>query len=386
MIRDRIKELRRVKASELKPSPRNWRTHPDSQRTAIEAVLAEVGYADALLARELPDGSLELVDGHLRADLDPEQTVPVLVLDVDEAEAGVILATLDPLAGLAEADEQKLGELLAGIETESEGLQALLEELAADAGLDLFEPAVVEEPEAQVDRAAELQKEWGTKLGQLWVIGEHRLLCGDSTKAEDVGRVMGEGNVGALVTDPPYGIGVDRSMHKKGGQQYGKAAAPKRQYAETDWDHAPSSETIDAMIALCRDVIIWGGNYFALPPARCWLVWDKDNGNNQFADCELAWTSLDKPVRLKKHTWNGMIRKGREERNEHPTQKPVGIMAWCVDLTSGTILDPFLGSGTTMVAAQQLNRRCYGIEISPAYVAVCLQRMADMGLTPRLES
>ena len=143
MIRNRIKELRRVKASELKPSPKNWRTHPDSQRTALEAVLAEVGYADALLARELPDGTLELVDGHLRAELDPDQEVPVLVLDVDEAEAGKILATLDPLTGLAEADEQKLGELLASIETESEGLQAMLDELAESEGIDLCEPGAL---------------------------------------------------------------------------------------------------------------------------------------------------------------------------------------------------------------------------------------------------
>ncbi len=139
MIRDRIKELRRVKSSELKPSPRNWREHPDGQRTALESVLAEVGYADALLARELPDGTLELVDGHLRAELDPEQVVPVLVVDLDEAEAGLVLATLDPLAAMAETDEQKLGELLTGLDVEGDRLKELIEELAEAEGLDLFE-------------------------------------------------------------------------------------------------------------------------------------------------------------------------------------------------------------------------------------------------------
>lgn len=138
-IRDRIKALRRVRASELKPSPRNWRTHPQTQQDALRGVLAEIGYADALLARELPDGSLELVDGHLRAEITPDQEVPVLVLDLTEEEAAVVLATLDPLAALAEANQQALGELLASIETGSDALQAMLNGLAAEHGIDLTE-------------------------------------------------------------------------------------------------------------------------------------------------------------------------------------------------------------------------------------------------------
>ena len=133
-IRDRITELRRVRAGDLKPNPHNWREHPEAQRAALEGVLAEVGYADALLARELSDGSLELVDGHLRAGLDPDQKVPVLILDIDEAEAAKLLTVLDPLANMAEADEEALGKLLAEIETENEGLAAMLEGLAAESG------------------------------------------------------------------------------------------------------------------------------------------------------------------------------------------------------------------------------------------------------------
>lgn len=114
-FRDRIKELRRVKASELKPSPRNWRLHPAAQRKALEGMLREVGYADALLARELPDGSLELVDGHLRAETTPDQEVPVLIVDLNEEEAGKVLATLDPLAALAERNQGQLDDLLATV-------------------------------------------------------------------------------------------------------------------------------------------------------------------------------------------------------------------------------------------------------------------------------
>lgn len=131
-IRDRVKELRKVKASDLIPNPKNWRTHPTKQKDALKGVLSEIGYADALLARELPDGSLMLLDGHLRAETTPDQEVPVLVLDLTEEEGDKLLATLDPLASLAEQDDEKLAELLEGISTDNEALQEMLDELAGE--------------------------------------------------------------------------------------------------------------------------------------------------------------------------------------------------------------------------------------------------------------
>ncbi len=128
-IRDRIKELRRVKAALLRPSPRNWRVHPPAQRDALCGVLAEIGYADALLARELPDGTLELIDGHLRAETTPDMEVPVLVLDVDENEAAKLLAVHDPLAAMAGSNEEVLSDLLAHVQTENEAVQTLLDQL-----------------------------------------------------------------------------------------------------------------------------------------------------------------------------------------------------------------------------------------------------------------
>ena len=127
-IKDRIKELRRVKASELRANPKNWRTHPIAQKDALEGILSTVGYADALIARETSDG-LELIDGHLRAKTTPDEEVPVLVLDITEKEADLLLATLDPLGTLAGRDELKLKELLEGIENDSAGLSELLESL-----------------------------------------------------------------------------------------------------------------------------------------------------------------------------------------------------------------------------------------------------------------
>jgi len=131
-IPDRIKELRRVPARDLKPNPRNWRTHPTQQRDALRGILAEVGYADALLARELSDGSLELIDGHLRAETTPDATVPVLVLDISDEEADKLLLALDPLAAMAGRDEAGLSKLLDDVETDNAALQSLFDRLAVE--------------------------------------------------------------------------------------------------------------------------------------------------------------------------------------------------------------------------------------------------------------
>jgi hypothetical protein len=134
-IRNRVKSLRTVRAGDLVPNPKNWRTHPEAQADALRGILAEVGYADALLARELPDGTLMLVDGHLRAETTPDAEVPVLILDIDEAEADKLLLTLDPLAALAESNKVALDELLRSVDTGSDGLQQMYADLAKDAGL-----------------------------------------------------------------------------------------------------------------------------------------------------------------------------------------------------------------------------------------------------------
>lgn len=135
-IRDRIKDFRRVRASDLRPNPRNWRTHPPAQQDALRGLLAEVGYADALLTRELEDGTLLLIDGHLRAATSPDAIVPVLVLDVNEEEAGKILLTLDPLAGMATTDSEQLTLLLAEVETENAAVRTLIDEISSK-----YEPA-----------------------------------------------------------------------------------------------------------------------------------------------------------------------------------------------------------------------------------------------------
>ena len=178
-IRDRIKELRRVKASELVPSPHNWREHPEGQVNALRGILDEIGYADVALTRELPDGRLGIIDGHMRAELDPDQELPVLVLDLDEDEAKKLLTVLDPLAAMAEANKDALGQLLLEIDTESEAVRAMLEKLAEQEGVDVYEGGAGEllDVEPQIDRAEELQKEWKTETGQLWEVPGNWYKC-----------------------------------------------------------------------------------------------------------------------------------------------------------------------------------------------------------------
>lgn len=189
------------------------------------------------------------------------------------------------------------------------------------------------------------------------------------------------GKVDAVVTDPPYGI----NAAKRGTIGTSKAATVK-DYGASDWDKTPPADWVIAMLReISRHQIIFGGNFFSLPPSSCWLVWDKKN-TGDFADCELAWTNMPKAVRRIEWLWNGMIRKGSDVR-EHPTQKPVGVMSWALDQLpddAKLVCDPFMGSGTTGVAAVTRGLSFVGIEREPAYFQTALARISEALERPSL--
>src|SRR5271157_5106354 len=139
-IRDRVVELRRVRAADLVPNPKNWRRHPKAQAAALRGLLEELGYSDALLARELSDGRLMLIDGHLRAETTPDAQVPVLVLDLDEKESDKLLLTLDPLASMAESDSERISALLQTVRTDSVAVEELLRRTAGERLWSLLHP------------------------------------------------------------------------------------------------------------------------------------------------------------------------------------------------------------------------------------------------------
>ena len=214
---------------------------------------------------------------------------------------------------------------------------------------------------------------------QARIIGDQLLIQGD---CREVMAVLPK--VDACLTDPPYGIGEGNAK----GQTRGKMAAPRQYVGADGWDKKPASaEHIEAIRAASTHQIIFGGNYFeGLGPTSCWLVWDKQNGDNDFADCEMAWTNLPKAVRRIYWRWNGMIRKGDDIR-EHPTQKPVGVMEWCINHlpeTARTVLDPFMGSGTTLVACQRLGRQGIGIELDADYFEIACKRVQEVVNNPPL--
>jgi hypothetical protein len=280
--------------------------------------------------------------------------------------------------------------------------------LYTDTELDILldvESETPEAPDAQIDRAEELREKWQTERGQLWLIpsktvnGVHRLLCGDSTNAEDVARVMGGERAKYGLHDPPYGINVvNVSASAIGGAKpFGKGTvdAPGKvavnHYAPIAGDDKPFDPS--HLLPLSEYVLLWGANYYAdkLPVQKGWIVWDKKgraDWNDNFSDCELAWSNMPIVTSIVYHTWMGMVQEGQREKRYHPTQKPAEMIAKVITQhckEQGVIIDFYAGSGSTMSACEMTKRICHSIELSPDYTAVILERMAMMGCEPYLE-
>jgi DNA modification methylase len=202
------------------------------------------------------------------------------------------------------------------------------------------------------------------------VIGNATLYCGDMLQV-----LPNLSKADLCIADPPYGIGESNAK----AASRGKLADPI-DYGDFDWDNEPASpEQIAITIAAASKCIIWGGNYFNLPPASCWFVWDKLNGSNDFADCELAWTNLPMAVRQFRHMWNGMLRDS--ERNEprvHPTQKPIALMKWCISKCKekpAVVVDPFMGSAPVGIACMDMGIQYIGIEKMPSNFDIACKRI-----------
>ena len=198
-------------------------------------------------------------------------------------------------------------------------------------------------------------------------MSEQKIICGDCLP---IMRGYKDKQFDLVLCDPPYGIGASSEKFVNGNR---KVARPSE---NGEWDNKiPDPEYFEEMFRVSKNQIIWGGNYFVLHlyPSRCFLIWDKTIHGNSYADCEMAWTSFDANARIKAINMIATTMDGRV----HPTQKPVELMKWCLGLfpETQTILDPFLGSGTTLVACKQLNRNGVGIEISEKYCEIARQRL-----------
>jgi DNA modification methylase len=262
-----------------------------------------------------------------------------------------------------------------------------LSDFEFDFGIDAEdeETEIVEDEAPEVDEEAEPI----TKLGDIWQLGRHRLMCGDSTDKATVELLMNGNKADMVLTDPPYGIAVVQNNQVGGGGAThfnGKVGAvvQSSDYMQIKGDDTTDTARLNYEIIkdLSENQIIFGGNYFTdfLPPKACWCIWDKENTGN-FADVEMAWTSFDKGAKLYRWLWNGLCRKGERsiegKSRVHPTQKPVGLIAKILkDFTKedDIILDCFGGSGSTLIACEQIDRACYMIEYEAHYVDVIIKR------------
>lgn len=234
----------------------------------------------------------------------------------------------------------------------------------------------VEEDEAPEVNESELAK---SELGKVYQLGNHRLMCGDSTDAGSVAILMDGQKADMVFTDPPYGINIVSDSGTVGGGGVTKAGVYSKVIADDTTETAEKAYKI--LKSYSNKLIIWGGNYFVdfLDFSDGWIIWDKrgDINSNNFADGEMAWCSFHTPVRIYKQIWNGMIREGEHENRVHPTQKPIKMLGEILkDFTKDgeIVLDVFGGSGSTLIACEQLGRKCYMMELDPKYCDVIRKR------------
>jgi 16S rRNA G966 N2-methylase RsmD len=388
-----------VPLDRLTPHPAN----PNESDLGLLCDLIDAnGFAGAVLAQE---STGLLIDGEhrWRTALEKGMTgLPVLWLDVDDDQRDRLLASLNESTRRGRNDEAKLVALLTGLAQTPRGLtgsafdgddlDALMASLNGEQGGG-------RPTDGDPDDAPEPPAEPRSVPGDLILLGPHRLLCGDATNPDDLKRVTdGLGEIGIVYTDPPYGIkavpkdgGVSRSSPfgnvKAAGPAAPVIAAP--QYAPVAGDDS-AEVARDAFALLCAEYpaarhVWWGANHYAatagLPDASCWLVWDKERSGD-FADAELAWTNHSGAVRILQHMWNGMLRASERGKRVHPTQKPVILAEWALNLVDPkgermTVLDVFGGSGSTLIAAHRTGRTAAIVECEPAYVDVIARRYEE---------
>lgn len=347
-----------VPIAELKAKfhPKNPNVHPDDQLDRLAEIIRYQGIRKAAV---LSNRSDRLTAGHGRivaAERAGAKVYPVDCQDYENEEQEFA----DLVADNALNDWSDLN--LSAINSE-------LPNLGPDFDLDMLgikdfvlEPADILEPQCDEDEVPE-QADTRVKRGDVWRLGRHRLMCGDSTSITDVEKLMAGEKADMVFTDPPYGM---NAVSKSGvlSKKY------KSDIAGDDNTDAAKDACVLALNIGIPKVVFWGANYYSssLPDSPCWLVWDKNNGGSDQMDCELAWTNLKGVTRQ-------FTQASEKKDRVHPTQKPVALAEWCFErYEAGDVLDLFGGSGSTLIACEKTNRRCFMMEIDPHYCDVILAR------------
>jgi len=358
-----MKEHRYTKKNidDLIPYANNSRTHSEEQTNQVASSIKEFGFTNPILI----DDQGGIIAGHGRVlaakklGLKELPCVELVGLTESQKKAYVIADNQLALNSGWDLDKLKLEiDSLSDMDFnldllgfEDEFLDGLLD-VQTDEGL-TDEDEVPEAPETPV-----------SVLGDIWQLGNHRLMCGDSGMLDSISLLLDGSTPNAIVTDPPYGIGID-------GQKESKSKNPKhnrKHHEKKDWDsERPSEDVFQNIISFDCPTVIWGGNYFAdiLPPTRGWLYWSKGQDGLTMSDGELAWSTEDKPLRAK------TVNRGALRGSIHPTQKPVEIIDFSIGFlkvpSKGSVLDLFGGSGTTMISAEKADIKSFLMELDPGY-------------------
>lgn len=322
-----------------------------------------------------------------------------VTVDVDDDTAARIVLVDNRSNDLAGYDDEVLAGLLSDLPDltatgyTDEDLEALLDDIGRDSG------GIAGDHDDVPDGLAEAV----SKPGDVWLLGPHRVMCGDALDPGVLDKALGGAEPGIIYTDPPYGIAIVRGGKVGGGGPVGGKGGGGKVVPASTYLPIAGDNTVDAAVDAFHLLhsaypdalhVWWGSNHYAasagLPDASCWLVWDKENTGN-FADCELAWTNHPGAVRLFRHMWNGMLRASERTKRVHPTQKPVALAIWAfgvIDPKSerATVLDVFAGSGSTLLAAHETGRTAVLVELEPHYVdVICARWQQATGQRPRIE-
>lgn len=351
-------EVEHIAVKLIKGYGHNAKKHPEEQIEVIKKSILEFGFRNPIILNNLNEKEIVAGHGRLMAakelgmstvpcisaeDLSPGQIKAFRIMDnkSQESDWDYELLKLD----FADLNELGYDLELTGFSPEELGEQ--LQQISGEVEEDDFEPDLEKEPAYKIEK------------GEVWQLGEHRLMCGDSTLKEDVDVLMDGNKADMVFTDPPYGINADKMTMGSGAKEFHRG----------NWDC--ERPDISFILKLADKICIWGGNYFAdiLPVTNDWLCWHKKNDGLSFSEFELAWTNFGKNCRHLSHHWGN-------EKKQHVTMKPVSLCAWGIQQIDDAklIIDLFGGSGSTLIACEQLNRSCYMMELDPKYCSVIIER------------
>lgn len=358
------------------PFAMNSRLHSDAQVAQLAASIREFGFTNPVLI----DQDKNLIAGHGRVmaarKLGLASVPAIVVTGLDERKRRALVIADNKLAMNATWDDEVLKNELSDLAGDFGELMGFSEEELAAM---LQEATQIEDGLTDEDAVPELAAEPVTKPGDVWLLGKHRLMCGDSTSIDAVDTLMDGGKPDMVFTDPPYGIahsGKGITANGVEGNDFGEIMGDKDVSVAIDSYHLCEGQWPDARL------IFWGANYYpsALPDGHGWIVWDKQREGDTFSGAELAFINGGVRVDVFRHMWHGMVKASEHgQKRVHPTQKPIALAEWCFARYGSPlmVLDLFGGSGSTLIACEKTNRQARLMELDPKYCDVIVKRWQD---------